>query len=95
MLTALVLGAGLSERMGEEKLLLPLGNQTLLERTLSSIRNGFSGVIVVITKEKIYKAVKKNDSFYYRINKYPEKGQAFSLMLGVREIMKRCPESDG
>ncbi|MEG1619090.1 MAG: nucleotidyltransferase family protein [Eubacterium sp.] len=95
MLAALVLGAGLSTRMGKQKLLLPFGSQTLIECTLLSIRERFKGVIVVITTETVYKAIGDTSDFYYKINEHPEKGQALSLKLGVEAVAEHCPECEG
>ena len=37
MLGAIVLGAGLSRRMGGEKLLLPIGRKKILEKTIDGV----------------------------------------------------------
>ena len=53
LFSAVVLAAGLSERMGEEnKLLLPLGNTTVLEQTLSRVlKSDIRELIVVLGHE--------------------------------------------
>lgn len=50
MLAGIVLAAGLSSRMGEEKLLLPFGEGTVLEAAISRIPNGVELSIIVQSK---------------------------------------------
>lgn len=47
-MTTILLAAGLSERMGKNKLLLPFDGKTVIEKTLLSILP-FSGKIIVVT----------------------------------------------
>jgi molybdenum cofactor cytidylyltransferase len=47
--TAIVLAAGASTRLGQPKQLLPLGNSTLLERTLDMVRaSGLDEIVVAL-----------------------------------------------
>lgn len=48
-LPAIVPAAGLSRRMGRPKLILPLGDRTILERVLLALREGGAGPVVVVT----------------------------------------------
>jgi molybdenum cofactor cytidylyltransferase len=49
MTIALIPAAGKSSRMGQPKLLLPWGNQTVLEHVISAIRNGgIENVLLVV-----------------------------------------------
>ena len=57
LVTAIVLAAGLSRRMGNEnKLLLPFGNSTILGTTLTQILNAQLGetLLVLGTKRRRY-----------------------------------------
>jgi molybdenum cofactor cytidylyltransferase len=47
--TGIVLAAGASERMGEPKLLLPLGGSTLLNTTLASVEASLVDRVIVVT----------------------------------------------
>ena len=47
--TGVVLAAGASERMGEPKLLLPLGGSTLLNTTLASVEASLVDRVIVVT----------------------------------------------
>lgn len=52
MITAVVLAAGASSRMGTHKLLLPLGGEPLVRRTVRSVSQaGFDDVLVVVGHE--------------------------------------------
>lgn len=86
-MTTILLAAGLSTRMGQNKLLLPFNGKTIIENTLSSLIP-FSDRIIVVTgfeKEKIEKILKKyNCSFVYN-NDY-EKGQRGSSLCGIKEV---------
>ena len=47
-ITAVVLSAGLSSRMGDFKPLLPLGGKRVIEQLLSSIKGAGMGDILVV-----------------------------------------------
>jgi molybdenum cofactor cytidylyltransferase len=52
MVSAVVLAAGLSTRMGKHKLLLPLGGEPLIRRTVKQVGDaGFDDVLVVVGNE--------------------------------------------
>ena len=52
MVTAVVLAAGASTRMGTHKLLLPLGGEALVRRTVRHVSAaGFDDVLVVVGHE--------------------------------------------
>lgn len=46
---AVVLAAGLSQRMGQQKLILPWGRHTVIEQVLESLKLGGIDLIVVVT----------------------------------------------
>jgi molybdopterin-guanine dinucleotide biosynthesis protein A len=47
MIIGLILAGGLSSRMGEDKALLPIDGQTMLERTASALRDMGADLVVV------------------------------------------------
>jgi molybdenum cofactor cytidylyltransferase len=60
MVSAVILAAGASTRMGRQKLLLPLGHETLVRRVVKSVCNaGFDDVLVVVghTHEQVLEAL--------------------------------------
>ena len=52
MVSAVILAAGASSRMGRQKLLLPLGGEPLVRRTVGRICDaGFDDVLVIVGSE--------------------------------------------
>lgn len=95
MITAIVLAAGMSRRMeGENKLLLPFGDKTMLETTLGHIlASGVEEVMVVVGHE--------SEKIRGLLGKYPvkvilnpgyAKGMTSSVQAGIRAA---SPDSDG
>ena len=50
--SAILLAAGKSERMGENKLLLPFGGRTVIQRTLDSLLASRAGEVIVVLGNK-------------------------------------------
>ena len=86
MLSAIVLAAGLSNRMEtENKLLLPFQGKTILETTLSNILEADIGEVIVVVgheAEKV-KAVLKNYSIIIVENLDYHKGMTTSIQTGI------------
>ena len=95
MVVALVLAAGCSKRMGMEKMLLPYKGTTLLNHTLRQIKAAITSPIVVVTKKEIQPSIKDNERISCCINLWPEVGQAESIKIGIRYIMKAFPKCKG
>lgn len=88
MITAIVLAAGKSERMGGVKAVLPYKNTTFIENILDNIKNsGVSGIFVVLgfNREKIEPFLKNTK---ITINPCPEEGQFSSLKIGIANLPK-------
>jgi molybdenum cofactor cytidylyltransferase len=88
MITAIVLAAGKSERMGRPKMLLPFGRKTLIETVLAGVRRSrIDDVIVVLGahREAIEPVISK---FAFRtvFNKDFEAGMLSSVLWGLREV---------
>lgn len=60
-ISAIILAAGKSRRMGQNKLLMPWGDTTVLENVIQIIQNAGIQDIVVITNSDTAKAIKNND----------------------------------
>lgn len=56
--TAIILAGGKSSRMGQDKALLPLGEQLMVERTLSFLKSHSAEVIVIANKVKGFSFLK-------------------------------------
>lgn len=86
-MTTIILAAGLSSRMGRNKLLLPYLGTTIIENTLSSVMEISDKVLVVtgFEREKIEKLLSPYDvSFIY--NPDYENGQRGSSMRGIEGV---------
>lgn len=88
MISAILLGAGESKRMGENKLILPLGNKTVLERTLENLlRSNVKEVVVVINKKtKCELGHFKKENVKVILNPYYKRGMSSSIKCGLRFI---------
>ena len=96
MVTAIVLAAGLSRRMGEvNKLLLPFGEKTVLETTLDNILSSNIEVVLIVigheapqVKKVLDDYLRRNTGFRRKFfiveNPDFEKGMTTSIQAGVR-----------
>ena len=96
MVTAIVLAAGLSRRMGEEnKLLLPFGEKTVLETTLDNILSSNIEVVLIVIGHEAQQVKKVLDDYLRRNTEFRrkffivenpdfEKGMTTSIQAGVR-----------
>ena len=86
MISAIVLAAGLSRRMGKEnKLLLPFGGKTLIEHQIDTIlKTEVSEVIVVLGHEanQVFEVLKEKPVSFVKNLKY-KKGMMTSIQAGV------------
>lgn len=92
-LAAVVPAAGLSRRMGGEKILLPFGRSTVLETILETL--AAAGVVEVVTvlRPDLTEAAEKARRLGARVvfNPHPEKEMLESIRLGLREIAPEAP----
>lgn len=95
MISAVVLAAGRAERMGEQKLLLPLGGKPVLQWVLeSALAADLHEVICVVRdlrpiREQISLA---DDRLCWLVNYAADRGQSTSVVAGLWAI---DPKSDG
>jgi len=85
LVSAILLAAGKSERMGENKLLLPFGGRTVIQRTLDSLLASRAGEVIVVLGNK---AQEINASIGNRralsvLNPNFAKGMSTSLVTGL------------
>lgn len=95
MLAGIVLAAGLSSRMGAEKLLLPFGTATVLEATISRIPRDILDHLVVVTRKEISDALNLPANVTVILNRTPQKGQSESLRLGITYLRSHFPNCRG
>lgn len=90
MIWAIILAAGESKRMGEAKLLLPLGEKSIIERVLDAvISSEVDETLVVLGCEerKIQKKIRKYP-VKITVNPHFEKGMLSSVQRGFEALPK-------
>ena len=86
-IAAVILAAGLSRRMGQNKLLLPFRGGSLLGRTLRLTAALPFSQRILVTSEQVQTALQQGDElspdFQIVLNHAAEQGQSVSLRLGT------------
>ncbi|MEG1913395.1 MAG: NTP transferase domain-containing protein, partial [Cloacibacillus sp.] len=91
-LEVILLGAGLSKRMGTQKLMLPFANGTVIGTVLEHLRGaGFARINAVLSREVAASLAPYPTWLRVAINEAPERGQSSSLAIGLEMT---TPESD-
>ncbi len=88
MVSAIILAAGESTRMGEPKALLPFGERSFLETIISNFRAaGIENIIVVLghNAELILRKVNPSDAEFV-INTNYKHGQFSSFQVGIKKL---------
>ena len=93
MISAIILAAGVSRRMGKEnKLFLPLGGEALVAKLVKSVcDSNVSQVLVVLGHEAEQVKLQLDNfplSFVY--NPYFSEGMTTSIKSGIKEISQKC-----
>ena len=84
-ITAIILAAGLSKRLGRNKLLLPLGDETVLRKTAKAVLASAVSEVILVTgheEAKVKKAVGDLDVRLTHNPRYAE-GQSTSMIAGI------------
>lgn len=91
MISAILLGAGESKRMGADKLILPLGTKTVLECSLDTLmRSKVDEIILVVRSEPAFWARFSGEHRVKLVrNPYYRKGMSSSIRCGVRALDAR------
>ena len=86
--SALVLAAGESTRMGTTKQLMKLGQKTILEQTVDNILNSEVSEVIVVLGHKAEKAAKllKDRPVIVAVNKNYQQGISTSISAGLKFI---------
>ena len=87
-LAAVVPAAGLSRRMGQEKILLPYGRSTLLETILETLASAGITDIVAVLRPDLPEAAERANRAGARvlINAHPEEEMIISIRLGLEAL---------
>ena len=89
-LAGVILAAGASSRMGQDKALLQYGGRSFLAGTIQLLKNICDFVVVVVGKNiDVIRPVVYENSAYLVLNRQPELGQFSSLRLGLQAVLDR------
>ena len=85
MIVAIVLAAGLSRRMGQAKLLLPVEGRPVVRLTVEAVLTGGVDRVVVVTGSEHQPLAEALAGLpvALAINSHPEEGQASSIRVGI------------
>ena len=91
MIAGIVLAAGLSRRMGQAKLLMPVGGRAIVRYVVESVLAGGVDSVWVVTGPDVepIEAALAGLEVQIAVNPAPEEGQASSLRVGLTAL----PES--
>jgi len=92
MISAVVLAAGRSERMGTPKLLLRLAGRSLLQRVMDNVRGSRCGEIIVVLGEAAEQvgAEAQGDRVRLVVNPRYREGMGTSLAAGIAALAPQC-----
>jgi CTP:molybdopterin cytidylyltransferase MocA len=92
-LAAVVPAAGLSRRMGKEKVLLPFGRSTVLETILETLAAAGVAEVVTVLRPDLTEAAERARRLGARVvfNPHPEEEMLESIRLGLREVAPEAP----
>ena len=88
MIAAIVLAAGLSRRMGQAKLLMPVGGRAIVRYVVESVLAGGVDLVWVVTGPDVepIEAALAGLEAQIAVNPAPEEGQASSLRAGIAAL---------
>lgn len=89
MISAIILAAGESKRMGQPKMLLPWGNTTVLEHVISVFMRAKVDDIVVVTggaREQVENSIAKHSVQYIHNGEYSTGEMLSSIQCGLRAL---------
>jgi len=88
LITAIVLAAGLSRRMGRAKLLLPLEGRPVIRITVEHVLASGIPRVVVVTGPEPHQVTEALTGLpvSFAVNPAPEAGQASSIRIGVKAV---------
>lgn len=85
-MNGIILASGFSRRMGENKLLMKIGNEVILERVIREIKKSdISNIILVAREENVIKLGIKEEIQVVK-NDFAIHGQSQSIKLGLTKV---------
>ena len=92
-IAGVVLAAGLSRRMGEAKLLLPLEGRPVVRHTVEHLLDARLDPVIVVTgtEDRAIRAALRDLNVVFAVNPQPEAGQAGSVKVGIATVPADAP----
>jgi molybdenum cofactor cytidylyltransferase len=92
MISAIILAAGESKRMGRVKLTMPLGESTVLEQVISSVLSSMVDEVIVVLghEQKTIRQTIGDRPVKCIVNKDYKLGMSTSIVSGLNETDDRC-----
>ncbi len=92
MVSAILLAAGESKRMGEPKLLLPLGRSTILEQAVDNLLNSRVDEVIVVVGDRAQDMIKRlaDRPVKVAINPVYHEGMGTSIVKGLSLVDNRA-----
>lgn len=93
-ISAILLGAGESKRMGKEKLSLPWGKKTIFEHCLRTILRSEASEVIIVLNDRMKETAHRLDKKGVKVVLNPayRKGMGTSIRCGLKVL---DPKSDG
>ena len=94
MISAILLGAGESKRMGKNKLLLPWGKKTIFEHCLQTLLRSEVKEVIIVINDRLKEFIRPIHAQKIKvvINPHYKRGMSTSIRRGVQAI---APGSEG
>lgn len=89
MITGIILAAGLSKRMGKQKLLLEVEDAPMIQRVIQSIVASKVDEVVLIYNDERVKEIGILNKLKLIHNTQPELGQSLSVKMGIQKASKK------
>jgi molybdenum cofactor cytidylyltransferase len=93
-ISAILLGAGESKRMGCDKLSLPWGRRTILDHCLQTLLRSKVKEVIVVVNERTERIIRHRSEKKVKVVMNPDyqRGMSCSIRYGIKNL---SPESDG
>ena len=88
MITGIILASGFSKRMGEDKLLLKINDETIIEKVIKAAYKSKLDRIILVYRKKEIEEIGKRYGIETIYNENPEIGQSQSMKLGIKKAGK-------
>ena len=91
-ITAILLAAGLSKRLGRNKLLLPLGDETVIRKTAKAVLASAASEAILVTGHEEAKVIQAVEGLNVRLTHNPRyaEGQSTSMIAGIEAVSEEA-----